>query len=187
MKEKFKAHLISRGYSEFTPSGQPSTVYDYARRIDYVCQWENMNWAMLTEQIGNVVPLYDKGGAKEHLGNKSHKAVINALLRFQEFAQEIATIRKYVEKCGGCYDRHEASVGASVRGKDQHGIRMVFVEVTDDNAMVIIENLHTICDHRTNTFTPENATFSIINKTLQIRPIDSLYGPNVIEVTAKKR
>jgi len=43
---------------------------------------------------------------------------------------------------------------------------MVFVDVTDDNAKVIIEDLHTICDHRTNTFTPENATFSIINKTL---------------------
>ena len=187
MKEKFKAYLISRGYSEFTPSGQPSTVYDYARRIDYVCEWENMNWEMLKAQINRIVPEYDKGGAKEHLGNKSHKAVINALLRFQEFAQEIATIRKYVEKCGGSYDRHEASVGASVNGKDQHGIRMVFVEVTDDNAKVIIEDLHTICDHRTNTFTPENATFSIINKTLQIRPIDSLCGRIVIEVTAQKQ
>lgn len=99
----------------------------------------------------------------------------------------IATIRDYVKNCGGCYERHEASVGVSVRGKDQHGIMMVYVEVTDDNAKVSIEDLYTICDHKTNIFTPENATFSIINKTLQIRPIDSLCGRIVIEVTAKKQ
>ena len=99
--------------------------------------------------------------------------------------EAIATIKDYVENCGGCYDRHEASVGASVRGKDKHGIRMVFVEIAGDNARVIIEDLHTICDHNTNTLTPENATFSIINKTFQIRPIDSLCGRIVIEVTAQ--
>jgi len=31
MLERFKTYLIKKGYSEFTPSGKPSTVYDYIR------------------------------------------------------------------------------------------------------------------------------------------------------------
>ena len=111
---------------------------------------------------------------------------MNNQISKEQRQKAIATIIEYVENCGGCYGRHEASVGTTVKGKDQHGIRMVFVEVTDDNAKVIIEGLHTICEHRTNTFTPENATFSIINKVLQIRPVDSLCDRIVIEITAQK-
>lgn len=84
MKEKFKAYLISQGYSEITPSGKPSTVYDYMKRIDHVCAWENLDWPTLKSRIDVVVQQYDFGGEKEHLGNKSHRAVINALYRFQE-------------------------------------------------------------------------------------------------------
>lgn len=84
MKEKFKAYLISQGYSEITPSGKPSTVYDYMKRIDHVCAWENIDWATLKSRIDVVVQQYDSGGEKEILGNKSHRAVINALYRFQE-------------------------------------------------------------------------------------------------------
>lgn len=87
MKEKFKAYLISRGYSEITPSGKPSTVYDYMKRIDHVCSWENIDWATLKSRIDVVVQQYDSGGEKEILGNKSHRAVINALYRFQECVQ----------------------------------------------------------------------------------------------------
>lgn len=84
MKDKFKAYLISQGYSEITPSGKPSTVYDYMKRIDHVCAWENIDWATLKSRIDVVVQQYDSGGEKEILGNKSHRAVINALYRFQE-------------------------------------------------------------------------------------------------------
>ena len=84
MKDKFKAYLISQGYSEITPSGKPSTVYDYMKRIDHVCAWENIDWATLKSRIDVVVQQYDSGGVKEILGNKSHRAVINALYRFQE-------------------------------------------------------------------------------------------------------
>ena len=37
MLEKFMKYLIQQGYSEYTPSGNPSTVYDYAKRIQKIC------------------------------------------------------------------------------------------------------------------------------------------------------
>ncbi len=90
MKEKFMDYLTKQGYSVTTPAGNPSTVYDYAKRIDKVCEWENMTWTGLAENIGAIVAQYDVGGSKEDFGLKSKSAVINALKRFQEFlvAQE---------------------------------------------------------------------------------------------------
>ncbi len=87
MKERFRNYLLTKGYSELTPSGNPSTVYDYIKRIDRVCEWESVNWEILGTRIEQVVLLYDQGGAKEELGNKSHRAVINALRRFNEFVR----------------------------------------------------------------------------------------------------
>ena len=87
MKERFRNYLLAKGYSELTPSGNPSTVYDYIKRIDRVCEWESVSWEILGTRIEQVVLLYDQGGAKEELGNKSHRAVINALRRFNEFVR----------------------------------------------------------------------------------------------------
>ena len=88
MKERFKQYLVMHGYKEKTPSGKPSTAYDYVMRINKVCEWERTDWEGLSGMIGRVIPQYDKGGIKENLGNKSHRAVINALLRFEEFLNE---------------------------------------------------------------------------------------------------
>lgn len=88
MKEQFEAYLIRMGYKQVTPSGHPSTVYDYIKRIDHVCKWEDMSWQKLAENIGTVVPQYDTGGPKEEAGNRSHKSVINALKRFADFVNE---------------------------------------------------------------------------------------------------
>lgn len=85
MKEKFMDYLNKQGYSLTTPAGNPSTVYDYAKRVDKVCEWENTTWTGLADNINNIVSLYDIGGAKEEYGLKSNRAVINALKRFQEF------------------------------------------------------------------------------------------------------
>ena len=87
MKERFRHYLLAKGYSEVTPSGNPSTVYDYIKRIDRVCEWEGVSWEMLSARIEQVVQLYDHGGVKEELGNKSHRAVINALRRFMDFVR----------------------------------------------------------------------------------------------------
>ncbi len=88
MKNQYKKYLINQGYSITTPSGNPSTVYDYVKRIEKVCKWEDMTWAELADNIGMIVNQYDIGGSKEDLGRKSHKAFINALKRFKEFTEK---------------------------------------------------------------------------------------------------
>lgn len=87
MKEQFRIFLMNADYKETTPSGNPSTVYDYLKRIDKVCEWEHTTWENLASRIGQIVTMYDVGGPKEDLGKKSHSAVINALRRYQEFVR----------------------------------------------------------------------------------------------------
>lgn len=85
MKVRFEEYLIKQGYKLKTPSGNPSTAYDYVKRIDRVCDWEGLTWEGAANIIGQLICQYDIGGEKEELGNKSHRAVINALKRYQEF------------------------------------------------------------------------------------------------------
>lgn len=85
MKEQFERYLIDCGYKQITPSGKPSTVYDYIKRIDKICEWENISWEQLATNIHIILPQYDVGGNKEDLGKKSHNAVINALRRFSDY------------------------------------------------------------------------------------------------------
>lgn len=87
MRDKFQEYLIECGYKTVTPSGKPSTVYDYLKRIDKVCEYEHMTYHSLASNIGRIVIEYGIGGSKEGLGKASHNAVINALRRFQEFCQ----------------------------------------------------------------------------------------------------
>ena len=85
MKKQFEEYLIIKGYKQITPSGHPSTVYDYIKRIDNICVWENMNWEQLSNNIQKLLSLYDVGGEKQNYGMISHNAVINAFRRFSEF------------------------------------------------------------------------------------------------------
>ena len=87
MEKQFREFLISAGYAETTPGGHPSTVYDYVKRVNKVCEWESCTWEQLAERIDILVQDYDVGGKKEALGNKSHRAVINALRRYQDFTR----------------------------------------------------------------------------------------------------
>ncbi len=85
-KNKFKEWLIGRGYKEYTPSGLPSTVYDYLKRIDFVIEQERYNsWQDVANNIDFLVKEYGESGRKADLGRKSHNAVISALRRFREF------------------------------------------------------------------------------------------------------
>ena len=45
MLERFKKYLIEKEYSEFTPSGKPSKVYDYIKRVEKI-----------TPQINSIKP-----------------------------------------------------------------------------------------------------------------------------------
>lgn len=86
LKSEFENYLIDKGYKVTTDKGNPSTVYDYIKRIERVIRDENLDsWENIREKINDIVKKYDEGGEKEDCGKKSHRAVINALKRFQEF------------------------------------------------------------------------------------------------------
>jgi ribosome-binding protein aMBF1 (putative translation factor) len=59
MLENFKTYLIKKGYSEFTPSGNPSTVYDYMKRVEKIRSRENISINELSENISYYVEKYD--------------------------------------------------------------------------------------------------------------------------------
>ena len=86
MKEQFRQFLVNKGYKVVTPSGNPSTVYDYLKRIDKVCEWELIdNWTNLAKNITEIRLQYESSGEKSELGARSHNAVICALRQFEEF------------------------------------------------------------------------------------------------------
>ena len=89
MKELFKNYLINQGYKEFTPSGNPSTVFDYAKRIEKVIYWEHYDgWDDVAKNINKLCVEYSEFGSKADLGATSHYSVINALRRFKEFLED---------------------------------------------------------------------------------------------------
>ena len=92
IKEKFTQYLKDMGYSEFTPKGTPSTVYDYTYRIDYVIYYEQFrDWFDIIENIKQLLQDYSKYGIKGDIGSKSNNAVISALRRFDEFLVYLET------------------------------------------------------------------------------------------------
>lgn len=87
MLESFKSYLIQQGYSEYTPSGNPSTVYDYVKRVEKICERERISIKQLADNISFYVEKYDTFGSEAEFGKKSHNAFISALKRFEEFKQ----------------------------------------------------------------------------------------------------
>ncbi len=85
LKAKFKDYLIEQGFKETTSSGNSSTVYDYQKRIDFVCEIENITWNKLVDKIDFIIEQYSPKGIKSELGAKSHNAVISALKQFKKF------------------------------------------------------------------------------------------------------
>ena len=86
MQKLFQEYLKSEGYSEYSKSGNKSTVYDYSMRINRICEWEQLSWEELIYEISKILQKYDVGGCKEEIGKKSNHAYINALRAFQRFA-----------------------------------------------------------------------------------------------------
>lgn len=85
MLEKFKLYLARQGYSEFTPSGNPSTAYDYTKRVNKICIREAVSIEHLAANIDFYVDKYGPNGNDSAFGKKSNNAFINALRRFSEF------------------------------------------------------------------------------------------------------
>ena len=88
MLENFKDYLVSIGYSEFTPSGNPSTAYDYVKRVDKICKRENITVSNMSKNIDHYIEKYGPTGFESEFGKKSHNAYINALRRFEEFIEQ---------------------------------------------------------------------------------------------------
>lgn len=87
IKQRFSNYLKNNGYSEYTPTELPSTVYNYPIRIDYIVYYEKgfKDWFDVIINIKQLLQDYDFDGVKSSIGNKSHRAVINSLKRFYEF------------------------------------------------------------------------------------------------------
>ena len=81
----FRKYLIENGYKVYTPSGQPSVVFQYAREVKIILENERMSIEEFNSRINEICFLYDIGGAKQKLGEKGHRRVINALKRYREF------------------------------------------------------------------------------------------------------
>ena len=86
--KNFEIYLIEKGYSKLTPSGHPSTVYDYGKRVEKICEKEDISILKLAENIDFYIRKYDTNGIEAEYGNKSHRANINALKRFRDFIKE---------------------------------------------------------------------------------------------------
>jgi hypothetical protein len=87
MIESFKQYLVEKGYSEETPSGHPSTVYDYSRRVQAICKRERITINQLAENINHYVQRYDTLGPEAEFGKGSNSSFINALKQFEQFKQ----------------------------------------------------------------------------------------------------
>lgn len=85
LEKAFEEYLIKAGYKEETASGNPSTVSCYVKGVETVLYEEGISWSTLEANISTIIPKYDVGGEKEHIGAKSNSTVINALRRFEEF------------------------------------------------------------------------------------------------------
>ena len=85
MLENFKQYLIDQGYSEFTPSGNPSTAYDYMKRVEKICDRERITIKKLADNISYYVDKYGPTGNEAEFGRKSHNAFISALKKFEDF------------------------------------------------------------------------------------------------------
>ena len=69
MLKNFKDFLIEQGYSEFTPSGKPSTVYDYVKRVEKICDRENITIISMSNNIGFYVERYGPTGYEAEFRN----------------------------------------------------------------------------------------------------------------------
>ena len=81
----FRKYLIDKGYKEFTASGLDSTVGQYITAVGMVFEEERLSVEEFNRRINEICCLYDIGGAKESIGERGHRTVINALKRYREF------------------------------------------------------------------------------------------------------
>lgn len=96
----------------------------------------------------------------------------------------VAAVKQYIALRRGNCNRHQASVLVHANGKDCcASVRVVSANVSKGTVEIIIEGFDTIHGERSNRFTIEDSTFSLICKTLQIKSKDTLGCPITVEIT----
>ena len=81
----FQNYLVQNNYRLYTPSGNPSTVFEYITAVSKVLTIESLNLIDFCMKITSIIKEYDEGGSKEALGRTKHNTWINALKRFSEY------------------------------------------------------------------------------------------------------
>ena len=86
IEKDFESFMRINGYSKKSLNSDKSTIYSYINSVKSIMKDEGLDWDTLYKQISSIVPMYDVGGKKEDIGNKSNRTNINALKRFEDFA-----------------------------------------------------------------------------------------------------
>ena len=82
----YSKYLKDKDYSEESKNGNPSTVHDYAQRVERICKRENFaSWDELGENIFGIIEKYGPNGSEKDYGSQSHGSNIKALQLFLEF------------------------------------------------------------------------------------------------------
>lgn len=84
-EKDFESFMLKNGYSAKTENDTKSTVYAYVNSVKSVMSDEGLDWTSLVKQISSIASVYDIGGAKEEIGDRGNRTVINALRRFADF------------------------------------------------------------------------------------------------------
>ena len=84
-EKDFETFMLKNGYSAKTENDTKSTVYSYVNSVKSVMSDEGLDWTSLVKQISSIASVYDIGGAKEEIGDRGNRTVINALRRFENF------------------------------------------------------------------------------------------------------
>lgn len=94
------------------------------------------------------------------------------------------SVKQYIALRQENCNRHQAYVLVHADGRDCcSGVRIVFANVSEGKVELIIEGFDTIYRDRSNKFTVENSTFSLISRTLQIKSKDTFGKPISVEIT----
>ena len=88
MLNNYKNWLIEKGFSAFTASGKPSSVYSYLIGLKRVAAWEHKTIEELADSISEIAPMYYKSGIYSVKGRMVSRSVRSSLAQFNKFVME---------------------------------------------------------------------------------------------------
>ena len=85
-KDNFIDWMKGKGYSGFTPDGQPSTIFQYCYYIERVMERAGIkSWSELTPHLRKIIVCFSGVAKREEMKywGKAYPTVINALETFE--------------------------------------------------------------------------------------------------------